>query len=307
MGATALVALPVSLSATSAYAQDAGHEEGGGHEAGGGKGGKGGGGHGGGHGGEPTDPVVAVAPASGNGSGAGTYAAGAMASSGTYLRFELGGARSKAGDANWLPPGYPTDPQVFFDLDMDNSAFAAVAVGHDYGAGWRAEIALNAFGRSNFAGPWSYTVPVTTGPHASMEGSVRSVALMANGYYDFDLGNKVKPFVTAGLGLAQNSMNWSRIDPAGNTRSFERSSNSSLAWSVGLGLSVDVGPIIGKAPATFEIAWRYHDLGTAKGSAQSLTGGGGGGGEGPGGIPTAPLNFDLTQQVVSIGLRIPLN
>ncbi|MFN3845235.1 MAG: hypothetical protein ACK4RZ_05345 [Paracoccaceae bacterium] len=75
---------------------------------------------------------------------------------------------------------------------------------------------------------------------------------------------------------------------------------ASPAWSVGLGLSVDVGLVTCKAPATLEIAWRYHDPGTAKGSAQSLTGGGG---EGPGGIPTAPLNFDVTKQGLSMGLR----
>lgn len=314
-GAVGLISLAIALSTDTAFAQEDGHEEGAGHtgepggsggHGGGGEGGHGGGGEGG-HGGTAVDPVVdAAVTGDGNSSVAMTPQYQPSASPGTYMRFELGGARNTADDANWLPPGYPGDPQVFFDLDMDNTSFAALAIGHDYGGGWRADVSLNMFGRSSFSGPWSYTVPATPGPHATMEGSVRSTALMANGYYDFDLGSKVRPFVTAGIGVGKHSMNWSRIDPAGDTRSFERSSKASVAWSVGLGASIDVGPIIGKHPATLELAWRYFDLGKAKGSEQSITGGGGGG-AGPAGVPAEPLNFDVTNQVVSIGLRIPLN
>ncbi len=123
--------------------EDGGHEDDGSHEEGGGKGnGKGNGGK---HG-KPVPPVISPVTVAGDGSAA--RAAGGQVTRGNYLRLELGAALGSAGDANWLPPGYPADPQVFFDLDMDPTAMAAVGIGRDYGNGWRGEVSLNLFGKS---------------------------------------------------------------------------------------------------------------------------------------------------------------
>ncbi|NJM81780.1 MAG: hypothetical protein HC844_04145 [Tabrizicola sp.] len=147
---------------------DGGHDEGG-HDEGGGKGG--GKGKGGQHG-KPAPPQDLTITPGGEGSeGATGRTARGRGSSGTYIRLELGAARGSAGDASWLPPGYPSDPQVFFDLDLDTAAMAGVGVGHDYGNGWRAEVAVNLFGKTDVEGPWSFTVPDTPGPHADVEGS----------------------------------------------------------------------------------------------------------------------------------------
>ena len=224
-------------------------------------------------------------------------------SAGSYLRFELGAAYGDANDPYWLPPGYPSDPQIFFDLDTDTAAFGAIALGHSYGNGWRAEVALNVFGSADFSGPWSHTVPETAGPHADMAGSTKSIALLANGYYDFDTGGKATPFVTVGLGVAHNTMDdWTRTNPDSGrtTRSFEGGSENSLAWSVGLGMAMDVGPVFGSAPAKLEVAWRYFNLGSVSGGTTPLPG------SGSGGEPEAPLTFDVSNQVISVGLRIPL-
>ncbi|MFN4194089.1 MAG: outer membrane protein [Tabrizicola sp.] len=288
--------VPASPDVGAAWAQEDGH--GGGHEGGGG--GKGGEGKGGRHG-KPVPPVVQPVVAAGDGSDTG--AAGAGRSLGRYVRLELGAAFATAGDASWLPPGYPADPQVFFDLDGDTSAVAAIGLGRDYGNGWRGEVSLNLFGKSSFDGPWSYTVPATAGPHADVEGSVRSLAIMANAYRDFDTGGKVTPFVTVGLGLAQNTMGeWTRINPdAGRTRrSFEGNSETGLAWSVGAGLSWDVGTALGSAPAKLDLTVRYFDLGTARGGTTPLPG------SGAGGAPVEALNFDVNDTVVALGLRIPM-
>lgn len=302
--------VPASTFGGAAWAQDdGGHEDGGGHEGGGGQGGggEGGGGEGGGHGGggqhgRPVPPVAPPVLPAADGSTA-AMSGGAGATSGNYLRLELGAAFGSAGDANWLPPGYPSDPQVFFDLDMDTAAMAAIGFGRDYGNGWRGELALNLFGKSSFDGPWSFTVPTTAGPHADVEGSVRSVAVMANGYRDFDSGGKVTPFVTLGLGLARNTVSdWTRINPdAGRTRrSFEGDNDTGLAWSVGAGLSWDVGPVLGSTPAKLDLTWRYFDLGNATGGTEPLPG------SGAGGNPVEALNFDMTDHVIAIGLRIPM-
>jgi opacity protein-like surface antigen len=310
--ATAGIA-PLSLFATAAQAQDeGGHGEGGsggGHEGGGEDGGDEGGGHeegggkGKGKGGKPVPPVVVPVVAVGQGDGAASGTLSGNVQPGNYIRIELGATNGSAGDASWLPPGYPSDPQVFFDLDLDAAAMGAVAVGRSYGNGWRAEAALNIFGTSDFSGPWSFTVPATPGPHADVEGSVRSVALLANGYYDFASVGRTTPFVTAGLGVARNTISdWTRINPdAGRTRrSFEGGSDTGLAWSIGAGIATDVGPVLGSAPAKLELAWRYFDLGSVSGGTTPLPG------SGAGGIPVEGLNFDVTDHVISIGLRIPL-
>jgi opacity protein-like surface antigen len=218
-----------------------------------------------------------------------------------YIRLELGASQPDAGDANWLPPG-PSYPRVYFDLDVDSSVMGAIAIGRSFGDGWRGEVAVNSFGKSDFSGNWSYTVPADPGPHASMQGSVRSVAFFANGYYDIAMEGDFTPFLTAGLGIADNSMDdWTRINPdAGRTsRSFAEGSDSGFAWNIGAGVAWDVGQVLGSGPAKLELAWRYYDLGSVSGSTEPLEGSGSG-------TPREPLNFDVTNQVFSVGLRFPL-
>ena len=296
--------VPVFSSSSATWAQEDGDHEDGGHQDGGHEdgGGKGNGDHGeGGHG----KPEATMAT---------TYAtsvddidrqvAGPSGAPGleTYLRIEVGAARPDAGDASWRPPG-PNDPQVFFDLDLDSTAMAGIAIGRRFGDGWRGEAAINIFGSSDFSGDWSYTVPATSGPHASMQGSVRSVAVFANGYYDFAMEGDFTPFLTAGLGLSRNTMgDWTRINPSSGrvTRSFGGASDSGFAWNVGAGVAWDVGPVLGSAPAKLELAWRYFELGSVSGSTNALSG------NGSGGTPIEALNFDVTDQVFSVGLRFPL-
>lgn len=218
-----------------------------------------------------------------------------------YFRIELGVGQPDAGDANWLPPG-PSDPRVFFDLDLDSSVTGGLAIGTSFGEGWRGEAAVNIFDSSDFSGNWSYSVPADPGPHASMEGTVRSVAFFANGYYDVPVEGDFTPFLTAGLGYARNTMSdWTRINPdAGRaTRTFGSASDSGFAWNVGAGVAWDVGPVMGSGPAKLEVAWRYFDLGSINGSDIPLDDSGSS-------SPREPLNFDLTNQVFSIGLRFPL-
>lgn len=299
LGLGGLVPATPHLGATWAQ-EDGGHGDDGSHEGGGGEGGNGKG-KGGQHG-KPVPPVVTPVVLAGDDKTA-TGAGLGAGNSGNYLRLELGAAFGSADDASWLPPGYPSDPQVFFDLDMDTTAMASFGFGRDYGNGWRAEISLNLFGKSDAEGPWSYTVPADPGPHADMEGSVRSTALMANGYRDFDSSGAMTPFVTFGLGIAHNTMSeWTRISPdAGRERrTFEGGSDTGIAWSVGAGLSWDVGPVFGSAPAKLDLTWRYFDLGSVTGGAEALPG------SGAGGTPVEALNFDVSDHVLAVGLRIPM-
>lgn len=183
---------------------------------------------------------------------------------------------------------------------LDRAGFATVAIGRNYANNLRGELAVTGFGSSDFAGDWSYTVPASTGPHASLTGSTSSLALMANGYYDLPgtgLGS-VQPYVSAGIGVADNRMeSWSRIKPDdGSARAFEGDSNVALAWSLGAGISVAVGEV-GGMPAQLDIGYRYFNLGEVKGSSVPVSSEGGG-------RPVKPLNFDKTELTVSVSLRL---
>jgi opacity protein-like surface antigen len=294
--------VPVLSCTGAVWAQeDDGHEEGGHEEGGGeGKGGQNGGGEGKGR--RDTTPQTSAAYTA-SVDDRDTTASKPLAAPGVdgYVRLEVGAASPDANDANWLPPG-ASDPRVFFDLDTDTAATGAIAIGRSFGNGWRGEAAFNIFGSSDFSGEWSYTTPADPGPHASMRGSIRSFALFANGYYDFEMEGGFTPFLTAGLGVARNSMDdWTRINPdAGRpTRSFSGGSDSGFAWNVGAGVAWDVGSIGGSGPAKLELGWRYFDLGSVSGSATPIDGNGSS-------SPREPLNFDVTDQVFSVGLRFPL-
>jgi len=288
--------------------EDGGHEDGVGGQGGGGQGagGQGNGGQGGGHG--EDGPVVIATDAGGRSiplpTNKGFFSVPVGANFGPYISAELGLGMPMQADAYWLPPGSPADPQVFFDLDADRAGFGGIAVGYDVVNGFRGELALNVFGASDFAGDWSYTVPETAGPHASMYGTVNSIALMVNGYYAplaGDAGQAFQPYITAGIGMANNTVEeWTRInpDPTADEREFVSNTTSDLALSVGFGVSVDLETEIGGQTPTLDIGYRYFDLGTAVGGAETASG--------SGGVPVEPLTFGQSAHVISIGIRIPL-
>ena len=64
-------------------------------------------------------------------------------------------------------------------------------------------------------------------------------------------------------------------------------------------MSWDVGPVLGSAPAKLDLTWRYFDHGSVTGGTERLDGGGGG-------LPVEGLNFDLTDHILAVGLRIPM-
>ena len=200
---------------------------------------------------------------------------------GSYVKFELGGAFDASGDAYWEPPGFPSDPRVFFDLSKNDGLYASAAVGHEWSDGLRGDISLSHFGDRDFSGPWSHTSPTTAGPHADITGgSVSSTALMLNGYWSpFGASGgsgSVQPFVTAGLGLSRNKMgDWTRTNASASQvdRTFEGASKTDFAWAIGVGVSGQVGAMNGN-PVLLEATYRYFDLGQAVGSGTPLPGSG---------------------------------
>jgi len=228
-----------------------------------------------------------------------------------YVRLGVGSDNLGINDGQWSPPGAPpkgSDPAIiFFNLSEPDGVAGTIALGRQLRIGLRGEIALTAFSSRDISGPWSYTtVPGDVGPHADVATSIKTTALMANVAYD--LPNMAKgrfefqPYLLAGVGLANNKMgNWTRTRATASTpsRTFEGDSKLDLAWTLGAGVSWNVGEN-SNGPIKMDLSYQYFALGNAQGLGTSLT-------AGSSDTPVNPLEFDVSSQVISVGVRIPLN
>lgn len=225
---------------------------------------------------------------------------------GPYVRAELGGIAPELSGGNWLPPGLG-DPRVFFDLDGDSAGLASMAFGFDWQNGLRSDLSLSRTGSIGFSGPCSFASngsDCDLTPHADIsDGSVRSTAVMVNLFYApleaAGSNATFQPWVTVGVGVARNTVeSWTRVNPASAqpVRVFGSNAQTEFAWSVGIGASWQLTEP-GERPILLDVGWRHFDFGAAEGGAIADVGAG---------IPRQPLNFDLTSQVFSIGIRVPL-
>lgn len=218
-----------------------------------------------------------------------------------YVRLEAGAYNTSFGGAYWLPPGYPTDPRIDFDLDGESGGMAGVAFGLDWQNGLRADLGVLGLAKADVTG-----LHTTPGDHADITGgSVSTRALMASVFYapmeQRGIASAVQPFVVAGIGLARNRVGeWTRtnLTEERTDRTFEGASSTDLALSVGVGAAIEVAQN-GKHPVTLEIAYRYYDFGTAQGGSTPLP-------EMGESEPVEPLTFQNRDSVVSLSLRIPL-
>lgn len=225
---------------------------------------------------------------------------------GPYLRVDIGGSIPHAGDARWQPPG-ESDPDITFDGSAENTGFSAIGIGFDWQNGVRVDASIFGTGTSDVTAPCASASdgsPCST--HADItEASVSTRGVMASVYFSpleaHGSVSSFQPFVVAGLGIAQNEVgDWTRENPSSDRpiRSFEGDRTSGLAWSLGVGASFQVTRP-GRWPIIVEAAWRYYDLGEASGGSTPLPGFGEG-------EPIEAFSFDHTSQVVTVGVRIPL-
>ena len=88
---------------------------------------------------------------------------------------------------------------VTITSELDTGAIASVAFGHTFG-GFRADGELS-YIKNDISGLKAFGVTIPA------NGDVTAAALMANVYYDFNADSKWKPFVGAGAGYANLSIN----------------------------------------------------------------------------------------------------
>lgn len=226
---------------------------------------------------------------------------------GPYMRLEFGRASSSIGDGFWQSPGFPSDPQINFDLDADSKGFGSIAVGFDWQNGFRADVAFLATGSTSVSGPCSSASNGSScAIHADIAGaSLNTTALMGSVYYSpleqRGSNSPFQPFIVGGLGFARSEVGpWTRENATVGqpTRTFAGGTSTNLAWSIGAGVSYQVTQP-GKWPVIIEASWRYYDFGKASGGSTPLVGSGSS-------QPVTPLTFANRDHVLSVGLRIPL-
>lgn len=115
--------------------------------------------------------------------------------------------------------------EVAYDLGFAVGGF----VGYDLGSGLRVE------------GELTYRVnDVDTLAGVSFGGDVSSLALMANGFYDFDSGSPVVPYVGGGIGVANvsaNDINFFGIQAVDDEETV-------FAYQLGVGVGYEVSPTL---------------------------------------------------------------
>ena len=219
---------------------------------------------------------------------------------GPYVRLDYGQARPQLDDGQWHSPG-PADPVILFDVNSENATFASVGVGFDWLNGFKGDLSYSKFGSVDVEG-----IHTTAGDHADMTTTASTTALMATAYYSplEQQGNnsRVQPYLSAGVGVARNTMDdWTRtnLTKTRKQRTFEGATTSSAAWSVGLGVAMELKRDRGKTPMIVEMGYRYFDLGTMQGGSAPLPSNGNS-------TPQIPFEYSNRQQVVTVGIRIPL-
>ncbi len=174
----------------------------------------------------------------------------------------------------------PTPVTISDETLSDGIASLKIAAGYEW-RGFGAEIELAKFSESSTSGDW---VMQPEGPTCTNEtcfmrnkfGLDTSIATaMFNASYTHDFGYAVKPFVMAGLGVAQIKETGSiaiadYVRTPVNDESLEMESpettNRNFVWSVGAGAEYDITDSI-----AVSLAYRFTDLGTIDASNDTGT------------------------------------
>jgi opacity protein-like surface antigen len=91
------------------------------------------------------------------------------------------------------------------------------------------------------------------------KGKVKSLVGLANVYYDVATYGVVTPYVTAGMGIARNTLKNITANTQGGFTSFNGASKNNFAWTIGAGASTSLGNGF-----AFDLGYRFINLGKIK-------------------------------------------
>jgi opacity protein-like surface antigen len=183
-----------------------------------------------------------------------------LASSALTLLAAMGQAQAKDlyvsvfGGANWLTDssGTFTDETEthIWSAEPDTGFVIGGAIGthlDNWVRGLRTEVEVS-YRRNNLGGGWFESEERTTegGP---LTGNMSTFAIMANLWYDIDVGQKFVPYIGGGAGWARMHGEMAALrtfsnlgTPSGSTDTSTVVDNSGFAYQVGAGLNYEVMP-----------------------------------------------------------------
>lgn len=136
-----------------------------------------------------------------------------------------------AEDASQYPSYNPSA-----DISFGSGLAVLGAVGCDYGS-YRVEAEVG-YQKSDIKTQTDNYGSGSYDPY-DLDGDASVLSLMANGYYDFDLGSKVELYATAGIGVAQVSFD--SVTPANGYQGEDYTAHeTTLAWQVGAGIAAPI-------------------------------------------------------------------
>ncbi|MEQ1864710.1 MAG: outer membrane beta-barrel protein [Micropepsaceae bacterium] len=132
-----------------------------------------------------------------------------------------------------------------FSSDADTGFVLGGAIGtslEKWAKGLRVEMEVS-YRRNDVGGTWTTDGGELGGP---IDGNMSTFAIMANTWYDIDVGHKVVPYVGGGVGWARMNGDVQFIDTIGccGTTEDNEDSNSGFAWQLGLGINYEVMPAV---------------------------------------------------------------
>ncbi|MGV2291670.1 outer membrane beta-barrel protein [Trinickia sp. YCB016] len=134
--------------------------------------------------------------------------------------------------------------------DTKDRLNGSLALGYDFGNGWRTE---GEYTLPRDAGFDSYWAPFTANANHFQ---VRSQRLMFNGYRDYNVGRGFSLYGMAGLGVAFVSADGWQGNP---NRSFAKNSQNNFSYSFGAGVNYKVTKRV-----TVEAGYRFVDMGNVQ-------------------------------------------
>jgi OmpA-OmpF porin, OOP family len=145
---------------------------------------------------------------------------------------------------------------IDFTADADTGFVLGGAVGaglDNWVQGLRAEVEVS-YRRQDVGGPM-FSQWFTHTHTGTIDANQSTFAVMANIWYDIDMGWKIKPYVGGGAGWARSNLQLAVINENGTgTYTSSESDNSGFAWQLGLGFNYEVGPGVDVG-----LGYRYFD------------------------------------------------
>lgn len=152
--------------------------------------------------------------------------------------FSLGGGLNVLGDADASADCCGNYPLDFYDrtFSSDEGFVGSIAIGHEIHDRFRLEGELSF--RSNSLG--GVTVQ-NEGPQAFDDGKTTTFSFMANGWFDFDTGTHLTPYIGGGVGGALVSFDASTLSdgPCSHCYSLDFDGEEFVfAWQLGAGVAI---------------------------------------------------------------------